>query len=78
LAAAKETKAIITAEESVTRGGVGGAIAEFVVQHHPIPMKLMGIDSFAPTGSAPYLLEHFGLTADAITAAARELLKNGR
>jgi transketolase len=41
-------------------------------------MKLMGIDSFAPTGSAPYLLEHFGLTADAIAAAAQELLKNGR
>jgi transketolase len=78
LAAAKETKAIITAEESVTRGGVGGAIAEFIVQNNPVPMKLMGIDSFAPTGSASYLLEHFGLTADAIAAQARELLKNGR
>jgi transketolase len=78
LAAAKETKAIITAEEAVTRGGAGGAIAEFVVQNHPVPMKLMGIDTFAPTGSASYLLEHYGLTADAITAAARELLKNGR
>jgi transketolase len=78
LAAARETKAIITAEEAVTRGGAGGAIAEFVVQNHPVPMKLMGIDSFAPTGSASYLLEHYGLTADAITAAARELLKNGR
>jgi transketolase len=43
-----------------------------------VPMKLMGIDSFAPTGSASYLLEHFGLTADAIAAQARELLKNGR
>ncbi len=78
LAAAKETKAIITAEESVTRGGVGGAIAEFIVENNPVPMKLMGIDSFAPTGSASYLLEHFGLTADAIAAQARELLKNGR
>lgn len=78
LAAAKETKAIITAEESVTRGGAGGAIAEFIVQNNPVPMKLMGIDSFAPTGSASYLLEHFGLTADDIAAQARELLKNGR
>jgi transketolase len=78
LAAARETKAIITAEESVTRGGVGGAIAEFVVQNHPVPMKLMGIDSFAPTGSATFLLEHFGLTADSIVASARELLKHGK
>jgi transketolase len=78
LAAAKETKAIITAEESVTRGGVGGAIAEFVVQNYPVPMKLMGIDTFAPTGSATFLLEHFGLTADSIVASARELLKHGK
>ncbi|KRO75403.1 MAG: transketolase, partial [Actinobacteria bacterium BACL4 MAG-120920-bin74] len=51
LAAAKETKGIITVEESVTRGGIGGAIAEFVVQNNPVPMKLLGIDTFAPTGS---------------------------
>jgi transketolase len=41
-------------------------------------MKLMGIDSFAPTGSATFLLEHFGLTADSIVASARELLKHGK
>lgn len=77
LLAAKETKAIITAEESVTRGGVGGAIAEFVVQNHPVAMKLLGTDTFAPTGSVSYLLEHYGLTADSIVASARELLKHG-
>lgn len=78
LAAAKETKGIITVEESVTRGGIGGAIAEFVVQNNPVPMKLLGIDTFAPTGSASFLLEHFGLTADNIVNTARELLKNGK
>ena len=78
LLAAKETKAIITAEESVTRGGVGGAIAEFVVQNHPVAMKLLGTDTFAPTGSVSYLLEHYGLTADSIVASARELLKHGK
>jgi len=41
-------------------------------------MKLIGIDSFAPTGSVSFLLERYGLTADGIAAAARELLKNGR
>jgi transketolase len=78
LAAAKETKGIITVEESVTRGGIGGAIAEFVVQNNPVPMKLLGIDTFAPTGSASFLLEHFGLTAFNIVNTARELLKNGK
>ena len=78
LAAAKETKGIITVEESVTRGGIGGAIAEFVVQNYPVPMNLLGIDTFAPTGSASFLLEHFGLTADNIVNTARELLKNGK
>lgn len=77
LAAATETKGIITVEESVTRGGIGGAIAEFVVQNNPVPMKLLGIDTFAPTGSASFLLEHFGLTATNIVNTARELLKNG-
>lgn len=78
LAAAKETKGIITVEESVTRGGIGGAIAEFVVQNNPVPMKLLGIDTFAPTGSVSFLLERFGLTADNIVNTARELLKNGK
>jgi len=77
LAAAKETKGIITVEESVTRGGIGGAIAELVVQNNPVPMKLLGIDTFAPTGSASFLLEHFGLTAINIVNSARELLNNG-
>ncbi len=78
LAATRETKGIITVEESVTRGGIGGAIAEFVVQNNPVPMKLLGIDTFAPTGSASFLLEHFGLTAVNIANTARELLKNGK
>jgi transketolase len=78
LAAAKETKLIITAEEAVTRGGMGGAVAEYLVQNHPVPMKLMGIDTFAPTGSPTYLLEHFGLTAESLVFAARELMKNGK
>jgi len=78
LAASRETKGIITVEESVTRGGIGGAIAEFIVQNNPVPMRLLGIDTFAPTGSASFLLEHFGLTADNIANTARELLKNGK
>ena len=48
------------------RGGLGGAIAEIVAGNDPVPMRIMGFPGFLPTGSAEWLLEHFGLTADAI------------
>jgi len=74
LRAARETGAIVTAEEAVVHGGLGGAIAEFVVQHHPVPMRIIGMTDFAPTGSVTFLLEYFGLTAEKIAARCRELL----
>jgi transketolase len=74
LAAARETRGIITVEEAIVRGGLGAAVAEIVVQRHPVPMRLMGLTGFAPTGSAELLLSHFGLTADGIAERARELI----
>ena len=56
-------------------GGLGGAVAEVVVQEHPVKMRLIGVPgTFAPTGSSTFLFEHFGLTAVGIRDAARELL----
>jgi transketolase len=76
LTAATETKAVITAEEATTTGGLGAAVASLLSQHRPTPMRILGIDRhFAPTGSAGFLLEHFGLTADGIATAARELAR---
>ncbi|MBJ3774673.1 transketolase family protein [Acuticoccus mangrovi] len=72
--AAKETKGIVTAEEGVPSGGLGGAVAEIVVQSHPAKMKILGVDEFAPTGDAAFLLNHFGLNAEGIAKAARELV----
>lgn len=77
-AAAVETGAILTVEESVTRGGLGGAVAEVVVQGHPVPMHMLGIDTFAPTGSTEWLLDHFGLSASGIAQTAQELLARKR
>lgn len=76
IAAATETGGIVTAEEHIVRGGLGGAVAEVVVSEHPVPMRLLGFPGFCPTGSASYLLERFGLSADGIAAAARELLRD--
>jgi transketolase len=75
LAAAAETGAIVTAEEHTIYGGLGSAVAEVVVTHQPVPMRILGVPGvFAPTGSATWLLEHFGLTAQGIRDAALELV----
>ena len=69
-AAARETGGIVTVEEALTTG-LGGAVAETVVQDHPVPMRFVGVpDTFAPTGSAEWLLDHFGISPDGIAAAA--------
>jgi transketolase len=75
VAAAGETRGIVTAEEGTLSGGLGAAVASVVAEHRPVPMRLLGIPGvFAPTGSTTFLLEHFGLTADGIAAAARDVL----
>jgi transketolase len=75
LAAATETGHIVTVEEHTIYGGLGSAVAEVVVTNHPVPMRILGVPGvFAPTGSAEWLLEHFGLTAQGIYEAALELV----
>jgi transketolase len=74
LAAAAETGGIVTAEEATTTGGLGGAVAETVAQQHPVRMKILGVPEFAPTGSAGFLLDHYGMSPEGIARAARTLL----
>jgi transketolase len=79
VAAARETRGIVTAEEASVYGGLGGAVAEIVSDEHPVRVKRLGVPGvFAPTGSAEFLLEHFGLTAKGIENAALELLHVGQ
>jgi len=62
--AARETKAIITAEEHQIMGGFGSAVAEVVVKNHPIPMDFVGMnDSFGESGKPSELMEKYGLTS---------------
>ncbi|MFE7036495.1 transketolase family protein [Streptomyces sp. NPDC057621] len=74
IAAAQETRAVVTAEEGLLSGGLGAAVAKVVAENDPVPVRMLGVPSFAPTGSAAFLLEHFGLTADGVAGAAREAL----
>jgi transketolase len=71
--AATQTRGIVTIEEACTTGGLGAAVAQTVVRTHPVAMRILGVPSFAPTGKAEFLYEHFGLTAAGIAAAAQEL-----
>lgn len=76
--AARETRGIVTAEESFAAGGLGGAVAEVLAVEHPARMRMLGIpDVFAPTGTAEFLLDHFKLSAAGITGAALELARIG-
>ena len=79
-AAARETKAIITAEEANVAGGLGAAVASVVGRLESdarVPVRILGLqDHFAPTGSTAFLLEHFGLGADHIIAAAHGALSS--
>ncbi|MCZ0856724.1 transketolase family protein [Actinomyces israelii] len=75
LAAARETGRIITVEEGTVKGGLGGAVAELVTERCPVPVRRIGVpDEFAPTGSEAWLMDHWGISADGIIAAARELM----
>jgi transketolase len=75
LAAAAQTRGIVTAEEATTTGGLGAAVASLTAQHQPTHLRILGVPrSFAPTGSTTFLLEHFGLTAGHIAAAAHQIM----
>jgi transketolase len=75
-ASARKTGAVLTAEEAQVAGGLGGAVAEALSDHHPVPMSRIGmLDRFGESGAPDELLEHFGLTAKHIAARAHELIK---
>ncbi|WIJ26378.1 transketolase family protein [Devosia sp. RR2S18] len=71
---AASTGAIVTVEEHSVRGGLGGAVAELVASNDPVPMRIMGFPGFLPTGSAEWLMEHFGLTEPGIADAVRQTI----
>ena len=71
-ACAKETGAIVTAEEHSVIGGLGGAVAECVSASCPVPVLRVGVeDTFGRSGKVPELLELYGLTAKNIAEKAK-------
>lgn len=75
IAAARETGAIITAEEHLAAGGMGSQVARVVAENHPVPVKMVAIeDTYAQSGKPEELLEEYSLTAERIAAVAKEVM----
>lgn len=74
--AARETGAIVTAEEHTVMGGFGSAISEVISQECPVPVKMVGVkDRFGVSGEPDELFKYFGLSADDIVKAAKEAIR---
>ena len=73
--AAKETKAIVTAEEHNIIGGLGSAVSEVVSEEYPVVVKKVGVkDTFGESGAPAELLEKYGLTSKDIVKSVKEAI----
>ncbi|MFW5941341.1 MAG: transketolase family protein [Chloroflexota bacterium] len=71
-AAARDTGAVVSAEEHLLQGGMGSNVARIVAAHHPAPMRFVGLDDVYVESGDPFdLLKKYHMTADDIAAAAR-------
>ena len=75
LKAAKETGAIVTAEEHSVIGGLGSIVSDLVSQECPVPVAKIGInDTFGISGPAGDLLDKYGLRATNIVEACKKVI----
>lgn len=75
LESVSKTRAVVTAEEAQVAGGLGGAIAELLGEHLPVPLKRIGVlDRFGESGEPAQLMKAFHLTANDIQLAVHEVI----
>ncbi|MEZ6065267.1 MAG: transketolase C-terminal domain-containing protein [Planctomycetaceae bacterium] len=73
--ASRETGAIVVAEEHLHHGALGAAVCQSLCQHAPAPVEVVDLgDQFAESGDPDGLLQKYGLTPEAIVAAARRVI----
>jgi len=71
----KNCGAVVTAEDHSIIGGLGGAVAESLSTHHPVPLERVGVeDTYGMSGQPAELMEHYGLTANDIVDAAKTVM----
>lgn len=77
ISAAKETGKIVTVEEHSVIGGLGSAVCECLSEKYPVPVRRIGIyDEFGISGSAPALLEKFGLDGKGIYNIVKDVVRS--
>ena len=73
--AARETGALVVAEEHLADGGLGVRVAQAVAETHPAPMEFVGVqNTYAESGTPDQLLDKYGLRARDVAEAARRVL----
>ena len=74
-----KTGKVLTVEDHSVIGGLGSAISELLAQEYPLPVKILGVpDVFGESAREPrQLLAKYGLDAEGIGKAIKNLLKNG-
>ena len=76
VAAARETGAIVVAEEHLHHGGLGAAVAQTAVSSSPVPMEFVNVgDTYAESGDPAGLLVKYGLTAENVASAAKRAVQ---
>jgi len=71
---AKETGAIVTAEEHSIYGGLGSAVAEAVACESPVPMEFIGTTDYAESGDYEELLTKYNMDAKSIAQKAKKAI----
>ena len=73
--AAKETGAIVVAEEHLTHSGLGALCAQVLAYEEPVPMEFVGIDNrYGESGKWFEVLELLGLTPEGIVTATQKVI----
>jgi len=79
VASAAKTGCVVTCEEHLVAGGLGGAVCEALAERRPVPVERIGLrDTFGISGSPEELLEYFGLTPEKIAEAAQRAVARKR
>ena len=72
---AKETGAVVTAEEHSIIGGLGSAVAEVLSENYPVPVLRVGIkDTFGESGKPDELLKAYNLTSEDVVAKVKKAI----
>ncbi|TBL69895.1 transketolase family protein [Paenibacillus thalictri] len=76
IAVAKQTGAVVTAEEHSIIGGLGGAVAETLAEHYPVPVLRVGVEDInIQSGSNEALLDRYGLSSRHVVRKVKEILR---